>query len=675
MEKSNFLLSQARALLTSKPANAQKQPNRRHFLRTFGLGALAVNPAIGAVKNLASDPFQVELDESNFKVWRNSALAWEISKDFFENQTQIFTVKNKDGWLLNIKNLTFKSIDFTFDLQVTILQIFNQWLIKMEIPALHWQSEMDFIDFLDGIKPISGKALLENNILPIGNFGKIKLNGSFLTSLSPDWSMLFTKEKGVMLQISEHEYETNILKLKPGFSGQLKFYEKNITGSIVEFSDFTDWNKFISAYQYRNKALVLHSESNPNLQLLTGKTEDEPVQLLWANAPGYKMTVKSALKDALLLQDYFFFHQLSHPESPFYLSARLLPKGQWVSNPLGSFQLIRDLETPDFEAFGTGLLITHQLFKPRLKAFHPKLDHAMSATSFYSHPSTINITDTNNQIDLKSLYFEEPPQDTTRKKIIVKDRNIKPIINKPILIEKTDEKKVEKKEEIKEVQIDRIKDLKIDKTPEIQVENERKIKFIPRRPFSIRILRPEDLVWLEVEFRNFKFVSRGKTMIELEDASKSGIITYSFPTQHTLEEAYFETTPMDTSGGNQPITLPARHIRAKKSRLVYEYEAGKPAFELNMQELLDWSKFTLKVHPRAYIKLPNVIAKPIKTPITASKANLIKTENLNTKNNFYQTQIVEKSRHKVDQLSVYDKSVIDAVLPIKLLLLWDPIST
>jgi hypothetical protein len=674
MKKSEFLLKEARELVISKPSFVEKKSNRRQFLKALGIGTLAVNPALGAVKKFTNEPFSVDFKENQLHVWRNGALAWEISNRFFSSNTQISIRQIEKGWQFQINSFNFKGTHFTINLQGTLIQALSQWLINIQIPEFNWTSEMDFVDFLDGIKPLSADASIDSKMVQLNNSDHISINHKVLTTLSPEWQMQFSSENAIDLNLHGKSLHTHALKIVPGFDGTLPFYNDQVKGSLVQMSTFSSWPELMTAYTYKGKSLVTGTEKKPTLQILTGNTETQDLQLLWIDGMLHKMSVKGTLKDPINLQDYFFFQDLKDEESNFYLSARLESKGQWVSNGIGSFQLSRNEEAPDFEVFGMGLLVQNQILKPRLKAFHPKMNGGLSTTSVFPNAPVVHITDQKNDFDaLKSRYFFEPPQDTTRNKTVIRGRTNLPV--KTDSKTKEDDKKndvkvireIKVEKEVvnpKEVKIETQKDLIIDKVPEIQVENDRKIKFIPRLPLNIRILRPDDLVWLEVQFKNFKFVNgrTGNSMLELEDKSKPGTLTYSFPTQHTLEEAYFETTPMDTAG-NQEIKLPARHIRAKKSRLVYEYEAGKPGFELTIHELLDWSKFTLKVHPRAYIKLPTVVLKPVGKPVTTSKANLIKTENLNTKNNFYQTQIVEKSRHKVDKLTVYDKAVVDAVLP------------
>lgn len=660
MKSSKFSLNEAREILISTPSKSQKKSNRRQFLRAIGLGTIAVTPTIGAVKNLTSDPFKIESEDDKLRVWRHGQLAWEISPDLFENETQISFEQKDANWEFFISNLTFKGTNLTYNLHGSINHTLTQWLINLEIPDFEWKAEMDFLDFLDGVKPLTSNAKINHEILHVEKNGSVFAQGVIQTSLYADWKLELKKEKSIHFQLFEKNYSTDSLHIIPGVKDSFNFYETEINGSLLQFPDFSDWENFITSYKYRRKSLFSNPEGNPTLQLISGKTENEEVKMLFSNASEKNIFTKTSLKENIKIEDYFFFQQFSEENTPLYFSGRIAQKGQWISNPIGSFNLGRNDKTPDFEVFGLGYTLHQQSFKPLLKAFHPKVTAGITSTTSYKNPSVIQILSSDkNDLDIKSQYFYEPPQDTTRKKTIIKGRTVTPVKTE------TKEKVIlpEKKEEVK---IDKTKDLQIEKTPEIQVQNSNKIKYIPRLPMSIRILRPDDLIWLDLEFKNFKFVNRGRaTMVELDNSSKPGTITYSFPTQHTLEEAFFESTPMDTDG-NETVKLPARHIRAKKSRLVYEYDAGKPAFELSIQELLDWSKFNLKVHPRAYIKLPNVVLKPVEKPITSPKAELLNTQNLNTKNNFYKTQIVQKSRNKADNLSVYDKPVVYSVLPDKI---------
>jgi gas vesicle protein len=336
---------------------------------------------------------------------------------------------------------------------------------------------------------------------------------------------------------------------------------------------------------------------------------------------------------------------------------------------LGSFKLIPQPDKIDVEIFGKKQTVLEQNFESTLKAFNPKVANGWTTTSEFKNPETVSISNgaklSVTAIALKESYFAIPPQDTTRRiKTVI--RNPKVSVNKTVTPKVSIQKKdtIPPKVDIRQPKVDVVKP----KT-EIKVVGGRKLDFIPFTPMTVKIIRPDDLIWLEVTFKNFKFTTKnGKTFVEPISSSKAGTVTYKFPTQHTLEEAYFEATKMDDgTDTSQPINLPARHIRAHRTRLVYTYPAGKSGFELSIHELLDWSKFTLKVHPRAYITLPTVIPdrKIVIPPLKGNQAQLIDRDVLtrNTPdNNLYRTQIVQKSKLKVQEDKVYNQNVVKAVV-------------
>ena len=110
-------------------------------------------------------------------------------------------------------------------------------------------------------------------------------------------------------------------------------------------------------------------------------------------------------------------------------------------------------------------------------------------------------------------------------------------------------------------------------------------------------------------------------------------------------------------------------IRARKSRLVYELEAGHAGFPLMMEDLLDWSKYDLRVHPRAWIKLANVF-KPLTYPVQMNKAAISRG---NIKNKYlqrdfklldYGIRMVQNNRVKAQNDLVYsDQNMVNLLSP------------
>lgn len=125
----------------------------------------------------------------------------------------------------------------------------------------------------------------------------------------------------------------------------------------------------------------------------------------------------------------------------------------------------------------------------------------------------------------------------------------------------------------------------------------------------ISVIRPDDLLQLDFEFYNCRYKNRKEqSYIELKNTKEPGYMVVWFPTQHSLERAYFRSSqlksnkaPGENSGTNEPVQLPTRFTTAGKSRLVYILPVGFEGIPLTMSSLLNWQKFKLKVNLRAWL--------------------------------------------------------------------------
>ena len=167
------------------------------------------------------------------------------------------------------------------------------------------------------------------------------------------------------------------------------------------------------------------------------------------------------------------------------------------------------------------------------------------------------------------------------------------------------------------------------------------------------------------------------TDIELADPNKNGTITIHFPSQHTLEEAFYEEHVTIAGRGIidvTPVKLPVKHIRAKKSRLVYELKAGHKGLNLTVEELLDWSKYKLQVDPRAWIKLSDIdktSGNKQSSPVNFEKTRHQAIRSLGTVNVQYAIKLAQKTKTNIyteSQLNTIfessDITVINSYKPI-----------
>lgn len=155
-------------------------------------------------------------------------------------------------------------------------------------------------------------------------------------------------------------------------------------------------------------------------------------------------------------------------------------------------------------------------------------------------------------------------------------------------------------------------------------------------PFKVDVIRPDDLLNLQIEFRNLKLDTRtpGDPALVPEDAAQVAYLIVQFPPQTIAEEAIYAAQPggaqppPDERGkpANQPpgptagSQMPgrARSRMAQPSRLVFKIPANSnPRIPYTTEGILDWSNLELSVSPIAAIAHPPTPAELVNIPAIA----------------------------------------------------------
>jgi hypothetical protein len=106
---------------------------------------------------------------------------------------------------------------------------------------------------------------------------------------------------------------------------------------------------------------------------------------------------------------------------------------------------------------------------------------------------------------------------------------------------------------------------------------------------SIKLLRPEDLLSLELRFYNFSLSGK-----QLQKKGNPAYLVVIFQPQTISEQAWNET-----ASGLETPTVPGRLMIGGDSRLVFEIPANINSLPLDINELLAWENFNLVVNDRA----------------------------------------------------------------------------
>ncbi|MDR4492866.1 MAG: hypothetical protein R3B74_00215 [Nitrospirales bacterium] len=116
-------------------------------------------------------------------------------------------------------------------------------------------------------------------------------------------------------------------------------------------------------------------------------------------------------------------------------------------------------------------------------------------------------------------------------------------------------------------------------------------------PFTVSVLRPEDLLVLKFEFKGWTLqAATGQpariVRNPLAPGTPASTILVHFPPQHIAEQAFFE--PANPSQAEKPV-YPIKAQLAGWSRLVFNVPQNITQIPFSLETLLDWSLFELNV--------------------------------------------------------------------------------
>jgi hypothetical protein len=663
-------IENVKKIFNPKKVTQIKSPERRTFIKTMGFGMLAVNPIVETYNSYTSKSFSIAYNQESFSVIRDGKIVWEINPNYFGEHITLHVKESKNSVYLRAENLKIIYTHLNFDLEASIVKKDSDWEFHLKIPQFNLNKKLDFFEWIDGYQPINVNVPLNRELTRLNPKNKINLKGNFKCQIASNWDITFKKKAGIVTKldntilISDAVYITkNQGELDTVISNSLQ------NGVKIVIEGENNWDTLLQSINLGDAQSINASGDTPFLNFSLGTTDENKLfKTLWVSEQEGNLTYSNVAEatNAILFNKYFYLADLTHSKkSKFYLSAKMPDSDQWLTNSIGSFHLNSNDNDAELELFGTRNSVTKLRLEPKFKAFKPRIKGALGLPTFFK----------DEKIDLAANSMEQQIAKKLKKSQTSKEKEVK--FNQPLLTTSTE-----------------------------------KVEYSSKKPIKIKVLRPEDMVYLEFEFHNFKFVGATKTTlekpiktqkvikpvknristikklntkktlstaasitatnyseIELDDKKKKGTVIIYFPTQHTLEQAFYETSKnLEDSESQETIKIPAKHLRAKKSRLVYELEAGQKGFVLSMDELLDWSKFKLKVDRRAWIKLNDisVLNKPTYTLpnnlLNQSKQLPSNTDFIERKHKNYGIKLAQNTKITAQKTNVYEEVNLNKVL-------------
>ncbi|HMU46068.1 MAG TPA: hypothetical protein PKC72_06855 [Chitinophagaceae bacterium] len=165
----------------------------------------------------------------------------------------------------------------------------------------------------------------------------------------------------------------------------------------------------------------------------------------------------------------------------------------------------------------------------------------------------------------------------------------------------------------------------------------------PPKYISVELLRPYDLLSLELRFYNFSLSGNS-----LQKKGSPAHMAVVFQPQSISEQGWVEE-----QNSIETPTVPGKILIGAESRLVFEIPSSITSIPLDVNELLAWEKYELVVNERAKQPPKRIIAKPV----INSKINAARTKISNTRVNKNIT--LNKGLSKDERLTINNLIVAD----------------
>ncbi|MGB9893370.1 MAG: hypothetical protein ACPLRA_03075, partial [Candidatus Saccharicenans sp.] len=159
------------------------------------------------------------------------------------------------------------------------------------------------------------------------------------------------------------------------------------------------------------------------------------------------------------------------------------------------------------------------------------------------------------------------------------------------------------------------------KTIQKRIIPQPKIELTPT-PLIFSVLRPEDLLYLEFEFINFRLVDQPTPRLIKTNPAQPAYMIVHFPPQSIAEEAFYETSPeLGVTGGAEiPKPPPVFSRISGKTRLSFLIPAEFNEIPLNLESLLAWHLYQPSLVPVALP--PEVPGQPPRRTTAVSSGNV-----------------------------------------------------
>ncbi|MBI9059333.1 MAG: hypothetical protein JEZ01_16345 [Labilibaculum sp.] len=582
--------------------------SRRNFFKGLGIAVLAFQPTLKLFAKALDDNLKYSWNKKKLVFFSGKEQAWIIDTKVFAGNPKLKFFPEGDDWIIRLEDARFPGTDIPVDFKATIYKEFD-WRIYIQFSHLDVYSDMSFSDWINEKSIISGSDYLSERIsLSDGYSLDIEDHSHIL--IDKYWMIELKGKELAILNIKDNSLPLQEISL----SIPNKTKKKNYTSKINPYCQVSfKTNKhetLFSAWRFEedDKQLVNLTKKKETYSIIKGIDENRNLlSLLFSEFEHdleplfyFHKTSKSGVKNKIGLYNPKLAVELSSQDEKMILLASLAGNGEWIYESDNAMLIGNNANESAIEFRGLNGCIDLIQGSAKIMASHFLLADAISLPVDYPEQPVVE------------LDFQD--QKIQKKKKVLKDASLGTI------------------------------------------------KFREKEIIRLSLLRPEDMLFLQFEFYNFKYIKKDQqSFLEVDNPKKPAAMIVLFPPQHTLEQAFWENNSLPGGAGNENVILPAKYIRSGKSRLVFTVPANFEGMPIIMDRLLDWSDFKLKVNYRARVIEPVKVAFNKFQKFTKSKISntLFKTKAPNKRI----LNVANNSKNRLSRQNLYDSKNLSAVLP------------
>ncbi len=591
-----------------KDSSDKISKSRRNFLKGLGFGILAFQPTLKLFAKTLDHNLKYTWNKKKLVFYSDNQPSWTIdSKAFTGNPLLKFYPKGND-WIIHLEGACYPGTDIRIDFRAVLYKEFD-WRIFIQFAHIDLYSDMNFSDWINGKSTLNGTDYLSEKV-KLSDEYSLDIDDHLHILIDKFWKIELKGKQLANLIIKDKSIPLNEISLALPNEDSIMNYTSKIEADCKLSFRTNQHQELLSSWKFQesDKQLSSINPKSKSYSIIKGKDENQDLlSLLFSEFKDdseplfyFHKAAQNGVNNKIGLYNPQLAVELSAREEKLILLASLADKGEWLYESDNAMLIGNQPNESSIEFRGSNGSIDLIQGSAKIIASHFILADAISLPIDYPEQPIVELNFQNQKLKAK--------------KKVLKDARLGTI------------------------------------------------KFREKEIIRLSVLRPEDMLFLQFEFYNFKYIKKDQqSFLEIDNPKKPAAMIVLFPPQHTLEQAFWENNSLSGGEGNENVILPAKYIRSGKSRLVFNVPSSFEGMPILMGQLLDWSAFKLKVNYRARVIEPvKVVFNKFQKFTQAKLGNKpfkLKQASKGILN------IANNSKNRLSRANIYHSEQLDAVLP------------